>query len=93
MNRFKIFLLCLIPQKGFLVKAGGVFIASFFLCCRFVSSASGLDVPDYRGYVNDYADMISPEMERRLERTLQSFDLSDSTQVVILTLNSLEGAF
>ena len=35
--------------------------------------------------------MISPEMEDKLERALQSFELSDSTQVAILTLDSLEG--
>lgn len=67
------------------------FIASFCLCCLWVSSVSGLDVPDYHGYVNDYANMISPEMESKLERALQSFDLSDSTQITILTLDSLEG--
>lgn len=68
-----------------------VVIAAFFLCCLFISSASALDVPAYRGYVNDYANMISPQMESKLERALQSFDLSDSTQIAILTLDSLEG--
>lgn len=66
-------------------------IAAFFICCLFASSASGLEVPDYRGYVNDYADMISAGMESKLEQALQSFDLSDSTQIAILTLDSLEG--
>lgn len=66
-------------------------MALFALCCLLVSAASGLDVPSYRGYVNDYADMISPGMERKLEQALQSFDLSDSTQIAILTLDSLEG--
>lgn len=66
-------------------------IGVFAFFCLFASSASGLDVPDYQGYVNDYANMISPEMERKLERALRSFDLSDSTQIAILTLDSLEG--
>jgi uncharacterized protein len=66
-------------------------IGIFSSCCLFVLQASGLEVPNYRGYVNDYANMISPEMETKLERALQSFDLSDSTQIAILTLNSLEG--
>ncbi len=51
----------------------------------------GLDVPGYRGYVNDYAGMISAEVENQLERALQSFELSDSTQVAVLTIASLEG--
>ncbi len=50
-----------------------------------------LDVPALKGRVNDYGDMISPEAESLLEERLKSFELSDSTQVVILTVNSLEG--
>ncbi len=50
-----------------------------------------LDVPALKGRVNDYADMISPETESLLENKLKSFEESDSTQVVILTVNSLEG--
>jgi uncharacterized protein len=56
-----------------------------------VSSASGKEVPGYQGYVNDYGSMMSPEMRTKLERALQSFDLSDSTQVAILTIDSLDG--
>ncbi|MCG2747870.1 MAG: TPM domain-containing protein [Desulfobulbaceae bacterium] len=55
------------------------------------SLALALDVPSYKGYVNDYADMISPQEETKLERALQSFDMTDSTQVAILTIASLEG--
>ncbi len=50
-----------------------------------------LEVPPYRGYVNDYADMIAPETEARLERVLHSFELTDSTQVAVLTIPSLQG--
>lgn len=50
-----------------------------------------LDVPPLRGYVNDYAGIISPETERRLEGRLASFEGSDSTQIVVLTVPSLEG--
>jgi len=53
--------------------------------------APALQVPRYQGYVNDYADMISPETRGQLERALQSFDLSDSTQVAVLIIESLEG--
>jgi uncharacterized protein len=50
-----------------------------------------LDVPALKGRVNDYADMISPEAESLLDERLKAFEASDSTQVVILTVNSLEG--
>jgi len=50
-----------------------------------------LEVPELKGRVNDYADMISPETESLLDERLKSFETSDSTQIVILTVNSLEG--
>jgi len=55
------------------------------------SVALALQVPQYRGYVTDLADMISPAAEQNLTRVLQSFDQTDSTQVAILTIKSLEG--
>lgn len=61
------------------------------LLIGFLSVAAALEVPGYSGYVNDYASMISPEARQRLEQTLSSFDRSDSTQVAILTIDTLEG--
>jgi uncharacterized protein len=55
------------------------------------STAETREIPGYNGYVNDYASMMSPEVRAKLERVLHSFDLSDSTQVAILTIDSLEG--
>ena len=54
-------------------------------------AASALEVPPHRGYVNDLAGMLSSEAAGQLERTLAEFDRSDSTQVAILTIPSLEG--
>lgn len=50
-----------------------------------------LEVPPLQGYVNDYAAMISPEVKGKLEEELKAFEQSDSTQVVILTVISLQG--
>ncbi|MBU0730958.1 MAG: TPM domain-containing protein [Proteobacteria bacterium] len=58
--------------------------------CMAVAGHSA-EIPNYQGYVNDYAQMLSPAVRVQLERALQSFDLSDSTQIAILTINSLEG--
>jgi uncharacterized protein len=57
----------------------------------FTLQAHALNVPDLRGYVNDYASMISNPARAKLEEELKAFDQSDSTQVVILTLPSLGG--
>lgn len=62
------------------------------VCWLYVTAAAiAREVPDYHGYVNDYANMLAPQTERKLERALQSFDLTDSTQVAVLTIDSLEG--
>ena len=61
----------------------------FFLYLPF--PAHGLEVPRLQGYVNDYAGMISPSAKSKLEEGLKAFEQSDSTQIVILTVPSLEG--
>lgn len=50
-----------------------------------------LTVPELKGRVNDYADMLSPQAERAIESRLRGLEQSDSTQVVVLTIPSLEG--
>jgi uncharacterized protein len=60
-------------------------VAVFFLPLK------ALDLPALKGYVNDYADIISPSAQDKLETRLRSIEASDSTQIVIVTVNSLEG--
>lgn len=54
-------------------------------------SAHALDVPKLTGYVNDYAGMISSQAKTTLEQELRAFEQSDSTQIVIVTIPSLQG--
>ncbi len=68
------------------------FIFFFILSlCSLPLVAYSLDVPKLQGYVNDYAGMISPSAKSKIEEGLKAFEQSDSTQVVILTIPSLEG--
>ncbi len=53
--------------------------------------ACALEVPQLRGRVNDYANMLTPGTAGRLEQVLADFEKTDSTQIVVLTINSLEG--
>lgn len=55
------------------------------------TASFALEVPALKGRVNDYGDMISPSVKGELEQKLKAFEESDSTQIVILTVNSLEG--
>lgn len=54
-------------------------------------TAAALNIPKPTGYINDRADIISPEVELKLEQFLKDFDKSDSTQVSILTIPTLDG--
>jgi len=74
---------------SFLIKR--IFHILFFTILFFPLSAQALDVPKLQGYVNDYANMISPSAKAQLENELKAFEQSDSTQIVILTIPSLEG--
>lgn len=50
-----------------------------------------LDVPWLKGRVNDYAGMLSSATIQSLESELKGFEQTDSTQIVVLTVPSLEG--
>jgi uncharacterized protein len=50
-----------------------------------------LDVPRLTGRINDYAGILSPETVRRLDAQLADLQRTDSTQVVVLTIPSLQG--
>ncbi|ACH39432.1 protein of unknown function DUF477 [Citrifermentans bemidjiense Bem] len=64
-----------------------------FLICvlLFATLCQGVEVPPLKGYVNDYAAMLSPAAAQQLESELAAFERSDSTQIVVLTIPSLEG--
>jgi uncharacterized protein len=73
-------------------QAGCGCILSLVFCICFISSAAfALEVPQLQGYINDYAGMMSPQAKTELENELRVFEQTDSTQIVILTIPSLEG--
>lgn len=77
--------------KASLARSQALFIFAclVFLVCA--GRAHGLAVPPLKGYVNDYANIISPGARAQLHQELWDFEQSDSTQVVVLTVESLEG--
>ncbi len=52
---------------------------------------SALDIARLAGRVNDYADMISGDVEEQIDAKLQALEEEESTQIVVLTIPSLEG--
>lgn len=64
---------------------------TLFCLIALVAPALALEPPAFRGYVNDYAKIISPETVQELEEALRSFAETDSTQVAVLTIDTLDG--
>ena len=50
-----------------------------------------LDVPPLKGRVNDYASILSSSTKQQLEGILAELEKTDSTQIAVLTIPSLEG--
>jgi len=55
------------------------------------TQALAVDLPAPKGYVNDYAGMLTPQRAAALEQQLRNFEQSDSTQIVVLTVPNLGG--
>ncbi len=66
-------------------------IALIVALFSFSATAFALEVPALRGHVNDYAGLLSAQTVQELEAALTSFERSDSTQIVVLTIPTLEG--
>ncbi len=56
-----------------------------------IPAAEALEVPPLKGRVNDLADLIDATTEHQLDAALAQLEQTDATQVVILTIPSLQG--
>ncbi len=66
-------------------------IFALILLCLFPTVGAALDVPPLKAHVNDYAHILSPAAVQEIEAELTAFESSDSTQIAVLTIPSLEG--
>jgi len=64
---------------------------SMALVLVLATGAMALDAPPYKGRVNDLANMMSPATRKALESRLADLERTDSSQVTVLTIPSLEG--
>ena len=55
------------------------------------SQVVALDVPPLKGRVNDTAGMFSRQTVTALDALLGQFEVTDSTQIVVLTVPTLDG--
>ena len=68
-----------------------IFLAGATVVLQGGSPAAALEIPALKTRVNDHAGLLSPATESHLEQALLDFEQSDSTQIVVLTVQSLEG--
>ncbi|NJC88801.1 MAG: TPM domain-containing protein, partial [Desulfuromonas sp.] len=69
-------------------------LATFLSAVLLLTAGSALAapaIPKARGYVNDTAGLLSPGARGEIENFLAGFERSDSTQIAVLTVPSLEG--
>ena len=54
--------------------------------------AQALEIPPLKKRVNDFAQLLSPATVNQLEAVLTALETTDSTQLVVVTIASLQGA-
>ncbi|MGB5366659.1 MAG: TPM domain-containing protein, partial [Polyangiales bacterium] len=54
-------------------------------------TAFALSVPELTGRVNDYATLLTPATEARIDALLTQLEKDTGAQVVVLTIDSLQG--
>ena len=62
-----------------------------FLIAVFPFIVPAQEIPDLKVRINDYADMFSEDTEKALDQKLADLEKTDSTQIAVLSVNSLEG--
>ncbi len=67
------------------------FIVLLLVVGVMIPDANALEVPPLKGRVNDTARILSASSVQMLEKTLQALEQNESTQIVVLTIPSLEG--
>jgi uncharacterized protein len=75
-------------ERSRIIQLGVIGLLIFLL---WAPSLSALEVPPLKGRVNDYAGMLSTATRQQLESSLRDLEQTDSTQIVVLTIPSLEG--
>ncbi|HPO11486.1 MAG TPA: TPM domain-containing protein [bacterium] len=61
------------------------------ICILFPIFSSALEIPSLTNFVTDNANLLTEEQRIEIEQDLQNFEQQTSDQIVVLTVNSLEG--
>mgnify|MGYP001428747516 CR=1 FL=1 len=79
-------------DRGMRPKRPLVFLAGLWLLLAgWLPGAWAAPVPQLKGRVNDYAGLLGDIARRQLDAMLADLERTDGTQIVVLTIPSLEG--
>lgn len=67
------------------------YLILLLLSIFFISKVNALVTPTERFYVNDYANILSPETEEYINEKSVKLNEIDGTQIVVVTVKNLEG--
>lgn len=66
-------------------------LAFFLVLCLFTSVYGAEDtVPSFKGYVNDYANVISPEVKSQVTKNVQKLKERTKAEIAVLTVDSVK---
>ncbi len=68
-------------------KIIAIFLASLIIA----SPILALNIPESRGFVNDFANVIDDEIEHQIDRRLMEYERKTSNEITVVTITSLEG--
>lgn len=78
--------------RGFVVRLAGLLLVLFGITSTLTAKDKVYpDKPNPPRLVNDFAGMLKPHEEERLEHKLASFDRTTSTQITVVTIKNLGG--
>jgi uncharacterized protein len=77
--------------KRFLLSLVLALICALLLLPLGTALVSAQNFPDYQGFVNDYAGLLSPQVKAQLEAKLTQLQKDTTAQVAVVTVKSLEG--
>src|SRR3989338_6049806 len=65
-------------------------LLAFLFFFFFVTSAFAANYPKYQNYVNDFANVISPQVEDALNKKLADYDKKTTNQIAVVTVKTTE---
>lgn len=81
-------------HKSLLKRAGKWFLVAMFSCLMTAPVAFVYALPPAPiGYINDYADILTPSQESQLEEQLVAFEKTSTIQVAVVIVKNLSGDY